>query len=196
MVFSGANLSQYFGRNDNLIKKSFEADKKNKLIEMDRNKYIDELVDMFSIKIPKINFDDYEIEISKKGNWDGGVDIGGRPTGHTIDVLSYKIPVEGDDLDLLDYKSSKFQLGLPETTTEDNFITFDIEKNQPKEEIEKTQKHSLSNLKANYEFFVAEIEEYNVNLRNKIEKIYDEYEKKISEDKELLEYLKKDSKKN
>lgn len=195
MVFKRADLSQYFRRNDKLIKDSFEADKKNKLIEMDKNKYIDELVDTCSIKIPKINFDDLEIEISEKAIWDRGIDRGGMPTGHTVDVLLYKIPVKGT-LDVLNYQPSKNQLGLPETTIEDNFITFSVERNQPKEEIEKTQNQFLSNLKSNYEFFVAEIEEYNTNLRDKIEKIYDKYEEKISEDKELVEYLKKGSKTN
>jgi hypothetical protein len=189
-IFAGEELSLHLRENDLKIEKFILSGKDEKFFKIDKKKFIDLLVNKFSITIPQIDLDNIIPEISQKTVPNGVNQNTFLPINRTQDIIVYNIPYKGDK-ELLKYKPIGFQGGMPEIDVKERYISFEVNKTT-KEEIESKIEPYISTLKANYGLFTNQIEEYNTNLRNKIDKIYDKYKKKISDDNELLESLKHD----
>ena len=79
--------------------------------------------------------------------------------------------------------------GMDKTKLEEEYICFEITKENNKENVNILQKQTKKTLESKYELLTNKIKEYNETLQNKIEEIYDKRNKKISNDDDFLNSL-------
>jgi hypothetical protein len=176
------NLNQYFKDKYRDIEKRISSIKTEKFHELDKKQYINELVEEFSIDIPIVNFSSkidpemvrIHIEPKTLKNF----------IGYYEDRIKYKIPFDGDS-QLLKY----MVFGMDKTKLEEEYICFEITKENNKENVNILQKQTKKTLESKYELLTNKIKEYNETLQNKIEEIYDKRNKKISNDDDFLNSL-------
>ncbi|MGO9387191.1 MAG: hypothetical protein ACLPWD_03985 [Methanobacterium sp.] len=191
-IFAGEQLHQYFDKNYLEIENIIQLEEDELFLGLDKDQYIDELVDKYSIPIPIINFNGIELGISTNEVYDGVEGISLLPKSRTQDVVVYKIPYEWDESfrELLNFASTRSENEMSDLEIKDGYICFYINKTSEEEMIIK-QKHYITDLKADYKIFINQIEEYDAGLRNSIELFFDVRKEKISSDNEFLDSLKR-----
>lgn len=194
-VFSGKELSKYFEEINSNIEKLIHQEKDDYILNVNRNSYMDFLVNSFVVEVPQIDFDDLFIKPpSEKEIYDGIYPMSLLPRSRTIEIIVYHIPFTGNE-SLLRYRPNKFYSWEPETYIKDGHICFDVHKSYS-EQIKEEAKRSINVLKGLYETFSSEIEQYNSNLKNFIDRVFDNRKQKILDNNDLLESLDVPIKKN
>lgn len=152
-------------RNDQ-ITAYIERDDEAAILGRDETEYIDSVVDLFSVRIPKIDFDRFGLVRSferEKSEMYTLSSSGAVKQGVRVDTFVFGLPFTGDK-DFFRYKPRNAVFGSgSQFFFEDNLLCFEVENTygSAHEQVESSARGIVSRLKEQMEMLTQELEAYN-----------------------------------
>lgn len=153
-VFGGHRLYVYLKENDQKIQYHIENEPENYILNVNEERYVNFLVGEFTIDVPSIDLN--------------GVFATGK--GSSTQSAVYHLPYTGST-DLLQYSTGAGLVWTTNMFIEEQCICFEVAE-RTSEQIKQTAKHVISNLKTKLEDINQEVNAYNTQLRNSIERLF------------------------
>lgn len=186
-IFYEQDLENFLKKNDQKILDFIDNEPENTIINAKEEDYTRLIIEKFSIQSILLNFEGILTSTGKEAVWNGGINSLLQPTGYTKEVINFHIPYEGNE-ELFYYKPNPFIPWTTEVDIKDNFVCLKIDKTDV-DHIKKESESIFNRIKKQYNFLKKQVENYNENLNETVERMFKTRKEKISNKNQILDDL-------
>lgn len=177
-------LAKYLQQRDKELLEQIERESDDYISNVDEPRYIQYLVDEYSLDTPSLDFDNVEASTGKKlvpaEQFPGGFHVR-RGESYLKGTVIYHIPCSGD-VDLLEYYPDDFIVDYgPVGYIEDGHLCFEvIDFYDDLERLKPALKQQLNSIRTISSKLIQAVENYNYNLKYQVKQLLGERKRRIN----------------